>query len=93
MRVYAPVFGVPSNAGSSRVLLSYDIMRRNASVLSGYVKLRISTEFALALADRSPYPSGVKLGVMKQVANTKEVTLEQMRILLGWAARKAQGAA
>jgi hypothetical protein len=45
---------------------------------------------ALALAALSPYPDGVKIGVMKQIANTKEITLEQMRFLLGWAARKSQ---
>lgn len=71
----------------------YEDLRAEAALLRGYVKIKMSLPSALALAEKSPYPSGVRLGVMKQMSNTKEITLEQMRILLGWAARKSQGAA
>lgn len=60
------------------------------SILTGYVKVKLDVRAALALAEKSPSPRGVKLGVMKQVANNREVTLEQMRILLGFAAQRAQ---
>lgn len=68
----------------------YDYLKHHASQLTGYVKIKMNLKSALALAALSPYPDGVKIGVMKQIANTKEITLEQMRFLLGWAARKSQ---
>lgn len=68
----------------------YEDTRILASRLTGYVKVKVDVHAALALAGKSPYPRGVRLGVMKQVANSREVTLEQMRILLGFAAQRAQ---
>lgn len=76
----------------SPVFFNYEIMRQSAGQLTGYVKVKLDVSAALALADASPYPRGVRLGVMKQVASGREITLEQMRILLGWAARKSQSA-
>jgi hypothetical protein len=61
-----------------------------ASRMTGYVRIKVDVNVAFALADKSPYPRGVRLGIMKQVANSKFVTLEQMRILLGFAAQRAQ---
>lgn len=77
----------------SPVFFNYDMMRLGASYLTGYVKVKVDVKSALTLADKSAYPRGVRLGVMKQVANTREITLEQMRIILGWAARKSQDTA
>ena len=70
------------------MFFSYEIMRQAAGRLTGYVKVKLDVNAALGLADLSAYPRGVRLGVMKQVASNREITLEQMRILLGWAARK-----
>ncbi len=72
------------------VIGDYDLLARMAGILTGYVKVKVDVQVALNLAEKSPYPRGVKLGVMKQVANNREVTLEQMRILLGFAAQRAQ---
>lgn len=74
----------------SPVFFNYEIMKLAASQLTGYVKVKVDVNSALSLADTSPSPRSVRLGVMKQVASNKEITLEQMRILLGFAARKAQ---
>jgi hypothetical protein len=71
------------------VIWNYGYAKRYASQLTGYIKVKMDVRAALALAEQSPYPRGVRLGVMKQVSGSKEITLEQMRILLGWAARKA----
>lgn len=76
----------------SPAVWNYDILKLVAGNLTGYVKIKVDVLVALALAEKSPYPRGVKLGVMKQVANSKEITLSQMQILLGWAARRAQKA-
>lgn len=76
--------------GTVEETLGYDYLRSHASQLRGRVKIKVDVRAALALADLSPYPQSVKLGVMKQVSNTREITLEQMRILLGWAAQRAQ---
>lgn len=90
-KVYAPLYHVPAaEAGDSPVVWDYERMKRQAGQLNGYVKFRIALPSALALAEKSSYPRGVKLAVMKQISNTKEITLEQMRIILGWAARKSQ---
>lgn len=77
---------------TNQMTFGYEFMRMEASQLRGYLKIRLDVQAAMALAELSPYPRGVKIGVMKQVANAKEITLEQMRILLGWAARKSQDA-
>lgn len=87
---YAPLYQCP-NRPDSPVIWSYDIMRTNASILQGYLKIKLDVNSALGLAAKSPYPDGVKVGVMKQVTNANEITLEQTRIMLGWAAQKAQG--
>jgi hypothetical protein len=87
--VYAPLFGVPSEAAGSPKILDYEIMRRRSAVRL-YLKVKVNLPSALELADASAYPEGVKLGIRKQIANDQEVTLEQIRILLGWAARRAQ---
>lgn len=90
-RIYAPLYEVPASERESGFIFgSYETMRAEANRLTGYVKTKISTEVALNLADRSPYPEGVKLAVRKQLANENEITLSQMRIFLGWAARRAQ---
>jgi hypothetical protein len=71
------------------VAWNYEAMRRTAARRI-YLKAKVSTEAAIALAEASPYPEGVKLGIRKQLANTQEITLGQVQILLGWAARRAQ---
>lgn len=87
----APIV-VPSTAKApiSDITFNYAWHQAANNQLTGYVKIKIDVNVALALAEKTPYPTGVKLAVMQQVANSKEITLEQMRILLGWAARKAQ---
>ena len=80
---------MPPQPQDSPVIWDYGIMKRNSGKV-GYMKIDLKTEVALQLAGMSPYPRGVKLGVMKQVANAKAVTLRQMGILLGWAADRAQ---
>ena len=72
------------------VMGDYDLLRAMAGQLTGYVKVKVDVKIALALAEKSPYPRGVKLGVMKQVANAREITLSQMGVLLGFAAQRAQ---
>lgn len=74
----------------SPVIFDYDRMLAHASHLTGYVKIKLDVRAALELARLTPYPDGVKVGIMKQVANAGEITLEQTRIMLGWAARRAQ---
>lgn len=76
----------------ARPRLDYEWLRNDAAQLRGYVKVKLDVRAALALADMSPYPRGVRVGVMKQVASAREISLEQMRIMLGWAARKSQHA-
>lgn len=89
--MYAPIAVIPrSERENSPAIFDYRAYQASNNQLTGYVKIKLDVTAALALADRSPYPRGVRLAVMQQVANTKEITLEQMRILLGWAARKAQ---
>lgn len=87
-KLYAPLYGVPSG-DSSPEIFDYEIMRRR-DTRRIYLKTQVALPVALALAGSSPYPDGVKLGIRKQIANNSEITLEQMRILLGWAARRAQ---
>lgn len=87
--VYAPLYGVPSKAANSAKILDYETMKRRSAVRI-WLKVKVDLPIALQLADGSAYPEGVKLGIRKQIANDQEVTLEQMRILLGWAARRAQ---
>ena len=72
------------------VIGDYNLLTRMAGILTGYVKVKVDVRVSLDLAQKSAYPRGVKLGVMKQVANSREITLEQMRILLGFAAQRAQ---
>lgn len=74
---------------TSEKTYGYDDLKRWASAL-GFTPVNLNTDVALQLADMSPYPRGVRLGVMKQLANGKPVTLRQMSILLGWAADRAQ---
>lgn len=89
-RIYAPLFGVPFSAQArSDVLYSYEHMRRS-SARPFYMTVNLKPEVAVSLAEQSPYPDGVKLAVMKQLANEKLVTLTQLRIFLGWAARRSQ---
>ena len=85
---YAPL--APNERQPGFVIWNYGLMKLEASKLRGYVKVKMDVRAALALADKSPLPRGVRLGIMKQVSNTKEITLAQMRVLLGWAADKAQ---
>lgn len=85
---YAPL--APNEPQNSPILWNYEIMKRDAGQLRGYVKVVMDVRAAFNLADASPLPHGVRLGIMKQVSNTKEITLAQMRMLLGWAADKAQ---
>ena len=88
-KIYADFYRCPAKA-ESPVIYDYSRHQLAAGRLSPFAKVRLSEEAAGYLAARSPYPDGVKLGVMKQVANNREITLSQMRILLGWAARRAQ---
>ena len=89
--LYSPLYRVPaSESKNSRTVFDCDALRRNASRIDFFVKIDVDTDVALKLAEMSPYPAAVKLGVMKQVANNKAVTLRQMKILLGWAADRAQ---
>jgi hypothetical protein len=74
----------------SRVVWDYDRMKREASRMAWYTSVTVPAYIAYDLADMSPYPNGVKLGIRKQLANDKKITLRQMSILLGWAANKAQ---
>lgn len=74
----------------NEVAFGYDTIRAQSGSLQWGTKIRLAQPVAEYLAEESAYPQGVQLGVMKQIATTKEITLEQMRILLGWAARKAK---
>jgi len=90
-RIYAPFYKCPPEPGSPAVS-SYEDMKNRAGRISGYLRVGIAPEVAMALAVQSPYPDGVKTGVRKLLANADGtgVTLEQLRIMLGWAARRAQ---
>jgi hypothetical protein len=68
----------------------YEDLRRHAGQLDFYTRVDVDLHVALALADKSPYPKGVRLGIMKQIANNRSISLRQLSILLGWAADKAQ---
>ena len=68
----------------------YEYLRLNAGKLSPYTRVNLSTQVAFSLAEKSPYPQGVKLGIRKHLANENAVSLRQLSILLGWAADKAQ---
>jgi len=88
--LYAPLYPCPS-ASDSPVIYDYARHQEYSSQLRGYVKIKLAGDVAFTLAANSPYPDAVKVGVMKQLANPgTEITLEQTRILLGWAARRAQ---
>lgn len=78
-----------AEGNGSPIVLNYAMQKFMASQLMGYVKVKVDVNTALAMAQKSPYPSGVKLAIMKQVANDKEITLQQLRVLFGWAADKA----
>jgi len=88
MTKYAPL--MPARWEDTPAVWSYEHMRTRAARVRYLSGVRVSTDSALALAELSPYPRGVKLGIMKQVANEKAVTLRQVGILLGWAADRAQ---
>jgi hypothetical protein len=81
---------MPPQPQGSPIVWNYDIMKKEAGKLAWYTQVKLDLGVALTLTRMSPYPSGVKLGVMKQVANDKAITLRQMGILLGWAADRAQ---
>lgn len=81
---------MPALTQDSPVIWNYDMSRLVASRLTGYVKIKVDVRTALDIADKMPLASGVQLAFMKQVANANEITLEQMRIILGWSVRKAQ---
>jgi hypothetical protein len=90
---YAPLYECPTSPDSP-VIYSYDHMARQASQLTGYIKIKMKLNVGLALAAKSPYPEAVKIGMMKMFSNAQgkghDLTLEQARIMLGWAARRAQ---
>jgi len=89
-RTYAPFYAMPASEREGGFsLASYERMKA-ASAHPGYFKVKVSQDIALSMARQSPYPDGVKVGIMKQIANNREITLEQMRIILGYAARRAQ---
>jgi hypothetical protein len=88
-RLYAPLYHCPP-VEDSPVLYSYAHMKEAASWVY-YMKVKLDVNEAIMLASKCPYPDGVKTAVLKQVAFAKEITLQQMRVLLGWAAQKAQG--
>jgi hypothetical protein len=81
---------MPPQPQGTPVVWNYDMMKRVASRLPWYTPVNLDTDVALSIAEMSPYPSGVKLGVRKQLANDKAITLRQISILLGWAADRAQ---
>lgn len=81
---------MPRSPGSSPVIWDYDRMRRSAARLSPFTPLKLDEDSALELAAKSPYPEAVKLGVRKHLANGEGITLRQLAIILGWAARRAQ---
>ena len=88
MTKYAPL--MPARWEDTPVVYSYEHMRTRAARVRYLSGVRVSTDSALALAELSPYPRGVKLGIMKYYANTRYVTLSQLRIILGWSADRAQ---
>lgn len=88
--IYAPLVPTPAMPDTP-VIWGYEQMRFIAAQLT-YVKVVIDVNTALALAEKSPLSSGMRLAVMKQVATTKEITLRQIQILFGWAANKALAA-
>lgn len=57
---------------------------------SSYIRIKVALPVAMYLAEQSPYPRAVKVGIMKHVANAKYVTLSQLRVILGWSADRAQ---
>ena len=69
--------------------LGYADLKRWAAE-PGYIKIKVALPIALYLAEQTPYPRAVKLGVMKHFANARYVTLAQLRIILGWSADRAQ---
>lgn len=69
----------------------YEDMRLQAGRMSTYTRVKLSLDVALKLAEMSPFPGATKVGVMKAVAgNDMGISLHQMRIILGWAADRAQ---
>lgn len=88
-RTYAPLMPRQQDDGSFKA--TSDTLRVNASILTGYVKIKLDVQAALHLASKCPYPESVKMAVLKQVALAHEITLEQMRVLLGFAAQKSMG--
>lgn len=88
-RVYAPLFGVPSYAEKLPDFYSYEHMRKDAT-RHFYMQVKVAETVATEIALKTPFPDGVKLAVMKQIANEKMITLRQLLILLSWAARRAQ---
>ena len=79
--------GITAKGGP--VAWDYEKFRVSSSLVY-YMKVKLALPVAQELAAGSPYPDAVNVGMMKQVANDGVVTLEQMRILLGWAARRSQ---
>lgn len=84
---YAPLFYMPRDTTPGQ--FDYYAMREAASHLQGYVRVKVDVRAALKLAEKSAQPRAVKVAMMKQVANTRNITLEQCRILLGFAAQRA----
>ena len=74
---------------NSGLALDYKWYQEQNNQLRGHVKVRVALDVATQLSQKCPYPTGVKLGIMKQISNSQEITLQQMRILFGWAADKA----
>lgn len=89
-RIYAPLYVMPSVARThGGVMHNYEHMRRS-SARPFYMTVNLKPEVAVSLAEQSPCPDGVRLAVMKQLANENRITLTQLRVFLGWAARRAQ---
>lgn len=80
---------MPAQPQGTPAIWNYNIMRKVSGRLGGLVKISLATGVALRMAELSPYPRGVKLGIMKQVADNKGITLRQMQILLSFAAQRA----
>lgn len=71
--------------------VGYEDMRLQAARMGTYTRVKLNLSVALKLAEMSPFPRAVKVGVMKAVAgNDKGISVHQMGILLGWAADRAQ---
>ena len=74
---------------AKEMTFGYDDLKRWAAE-PGYIRIKVALPVAMYLAEHAAFPRAVKLGIMKYYANTRYVTLSQLRIILGWSADRAQ---